>query len=87
MSELEDKVKARQNKTRDAIARHDAGEQSKPEKRPVKKPKPKPKVGVGKPSFDVDAAVAKIEAQIKRTKDPAMIAKLKARQQALRDNQ
>ena len=51
------------------------------------KPKPKAKVGVGKPSFDTEAAIAKIERQIEAaTGNPARQAILRARKKALREN-
>lgn len=63
----------------------------KPGSQPPKAPKPKSepikKVGVGKPSFDMVAAVAKLTEQMKSTDDAEKRASLKARIKALKANQ
>lgn len=81
----------RRNKTMNAIERLDEEESSSAsaEVKPLKKKKPKKpeSVGTGKPSFDIDAFIAKTNAQIAATSDPRLIEKLKARQKAVLDNQ
>lgn len=65
----------------------DTTKPNKPAPRPKKKPvKVKEKVGTGTSSFDLEGAIAKIQAQANASADPAFKARLKARIKALRDN-
>lgn len=56
-------------------------------KKKKKKKKPVEKVGTGTSSFNLDGAIAKMQAQIAASTDPDFKARLKARIQALKDNQ
>lgn len=75
----------RQNKTEKALLEIEGGTTTAPVVKKKKK-KPAERVGTGQSSFDLDAAIAGIEAQIKRTNDPNMKAKLAARIEALKAN-
>lgn len=94
MADLEERLQeretARQTKSERALDALGEGTSVRPKKKPVAKPvKKKPvaeTVGTGAPSFDLEGALAKIEAQIRATTNPSLVAKLKARQQALKDN-
>jgi hypothetical protein len=59
---------------------------AKKEKKKKKKKKVVEKVGSGQSSFDMDAFVAKTNAQIAATQNPSLKAKLKARIAAVKAN-
>lgn len=92
---LEERLKNRQtkllSKTERALRKLEGAEQGgeRNNRKPAapRKPNPaKPAVGVGQSSFDLDGAIAKIQARIAASNDPTLKAKLKQRIQALKEN-
>ena len=80
----------------DRIAENDAAEQGNappaeapPAEPAAEKPKKKPaeSVGTGRPTFDMEAFRAKIDAQIAATTNPELKAKLEARKKEVEANQ
>ncbi len=93
MADLKERVEnaetRRQTRTERELALLESSEQGeaqapvKPRKKPVKK---KESVGVGQSSFDLDGAIAKIQARIAATNNPELKAKLAARIKLLKEN-
>lgn len=87
---LKNRETKRRNRSVDLIAELDAAEggaaSSNPNPPTKPKRKPKEKVGTGKASFDLDGAIAEINARVAATNDPTLKAKLLARIEALKAN-
>lgn len=87
---LEERLRRRQKESVTAqvreIERLDAEESAPPPPPPPKPKSVKKSIGLGQPSFDVDAAVAKILRRAAATTDPVLKAKLLQRAKDVKKN-